>query len=653
MNRHPWWYDQVKKDVLSGGDWISNFSDQKEGVADYTIDAPEAGDYTFWVRANPLGSLAFAIDGAPYSPIDLNKDKRGEQNIAIDNKPDLRFIAWEKVGKITLAKGQHKISFRISGGSNNSGALDCFVFTTDPFVPQGTMKPGESGGATQEAEADPKDAIWIEGEAPSRSTMNRHPWWYDKVKKDVLSGGDWISNFSADKEGTAEYDFNAITPDNYVLWVRANPSVGAQLWWQLDTGEWRPIDFKDARGLQNIAEDNKPDMRFIAWAKAGDVKLSAGQHTIRFKFGGTKENSHHGGLDCFVFTRIPFVPAGAKKPTIAKATGGPDEWFPLLADEDTFSPESVIDMSRYVPAPAGQFGFVHAVGKDLKFEKSPAPMKFWGCGANLESGRYSHAQLSQRAKYLRKFGVNIVRQHPLFDDITTDGKVDAKKLDEYDWWFAELKKNGIYTDWSVFYNFTIGSNDGYPSDLYNELEGDPKRKSTYGIITIDPKLWEIRTKLLVALLTHQNRYTGLRYVDDPALASVEMQNEDSVFFWNPLGWLSEGKKMPLHSKMLREEWAAWVKKKYPSDDALKAAWGQLRSGDSVNAKELALMGPWELPGNGPRGPFDGEPKRAGDYIEFLAEKQRDLFTALRAGNAQCGTEMCEHDNRLAGGRSGL
>jgi len=642
MHRHPWWYDQVKKDVLSGGDWISNFDDKQIGTAEYALEVPDSGDYTFWVRANPLGSLAYALDGAAWTQIDLNNDKRGEQNIAIDNKPDLRFIAWERVGKVPLSKGHHQIAFKIGGAANNNGALDCFVFTTELFVPQGTMKPGEAAsGTSQEVEADPKDAIWIEGENASRSAVTRHPWWYDKVKSDALSGGTWISNYSDQKEGTAEYDFSVITPDNYLLWVRANPSVGAQLSWQLDTGAWTPIDFKDRRGEQNVAEDNKPDMRFIAWVKAGNVRLTPGQHTVRFKFGGTPQSHFHGGLDCFVFTRIPFVPAGSRKPTVAKTSSGPGDWFPLLADEDTFSPESMIDMSKLVPAPAGQFGFVHADGKDLKFDKSPAAMKFWGCGANLDFGRYSRGQLAQRAKYLRKFGVNVVREHPLFDDVTTDGQIDPKKFDAYDWWFAELKKNGIYTDWSVFYHFTVGPKDGYPADLYAELEGKPERKDTYGIITMDAKLWEIRTKTLVAMLTHKNPYTGLRYVDDPALAVVEMQNEDSVFFWNPLGWLAEGKKMPLHSRMLREMWAAWVKKKYKSDNDLKAAWGQLKEGDSVNAKELKLMGPWELAGEGARGAFAGEDKRSGDYIEFLAEMQRAFYDncekTMRAAGLKCAS----------------
>jgi hypothetical protein len=118
----------------------------------------------------------------------------------------------------------------------------------------------------------------------------------------------------------------------------------------------------------------------------------------------------------------------------------------------------------------------------------------WGVGANVEPGKYTREQLMRRAKYLRKFGVNVVRQHAVLDELQTDGRIDSKKLDEYDWWFAELKKHGIYTAWSVFYHFIIGPDDGYPPDLFAELEGRGQRKDTYGIITASPQLWEIRNK---------------------------------------------------------------------------------------------------------------------------------------------------------------
>jgi hypothetical protein len=84
-------------------------------------------------------------------------------------------------------------------------------------------------------------SIWQEGESPSASTMHRHPWWFDQVKKDLLSGGDWISNF-AKEEGTADYKLDVKEAGDYVLWIRANPT-GTKLSWSLDAGDWQAVDF--------------------------------------------------------------------------------------------------------------------------------------------------------------------------------------------------------------------------------------------------------------------------------------------------------------------------------------------------------------------------------------------------------------------------
>jgi len=87
------------------------------------------------------------------------------------------------------------------------------------------------------------DYIWIEGESPRAQTMARHPWWYDKVKKDQLSGDDFISNWTDKQAGEAAYVFQTNGGGEYVLWVRANP-VATRLSYQLDGGEWKLIDMK-------------------------------------------------------------------------------------------------------------------------------------------------------------------------------------------------------------------------------------------------------------------------------------------------------------------------------------------------------------------------------------------------------------------------
>ncbi len=146
--------------------------------------------------------------------------------------------------------------------------------------------------------------IWVEGEKASRSTMHRHPYWYDQVKRDQLSGGDLISNFDA-RAGEATYRFNAPAAGEYVLWVRANP-IQAKLSYRLNDGPSTPIDVDKGIEATNIAADGKPDLRFLAWAKAGTVSLKKGANNIGFRMDSA--NNNHGYIDCFVFVNEPFTP---------------------------------------------------------------------------------------------------------------------------------------------------------------------------------------------------------------------------------------------------------------------------------------------------------------------------------------------------------
>ena len=147
VHRHPWWYDKVNRELLSGGDFISNWGDQP-GEAEYSVVAPAAGEYDFWTRANPVGAaLSYKIDNGAWTEIDLNKGQRDNTNIAADGKPDVRFIAWEHVGKVKLTKGANTIAFRFESKNSNHGILDCFVLSSEEFEPNGITKPGEAAKA--------------------------------------------------------------------------------------------------------------------------------------------------------------------------------------------------------------------------------------------------------------------------------------------------------------------------------------------------------------------------------------------------------------------------------------------------------------------------------------------------------------------------
>ena len=97
---------------------------------------------------------------------------------------------------------------------------------------------------------------------------------------------------------------------------------------------------------------------------------------------------------------------------------------------------------------------------------------------------------------MAKHGINMIRQHPVMahlgplrkDPATGAPGFDKAKLDQWDWWFATVKKQGIYMTWSMFYPYWVSRSDGY--DLFDDLPSDRGRggaRSSSGLATIEPK----------------------------------------------------------------------------------------------------------------------------------------------------------------------
>lgn len=471
------------------------------------------------------------------------------------------------------------------------------------------------------------ETLWVEGEKPAASAFAKHGW-YDAVKKDVLSGGDWLSHYGP-APAEASWAIDVKQGGDYVLWVRCNNLMVTQHY-RIDQGEWAACDLS-AEPREEMMISERPDHRSLSWNKVGTVKLAPGAHTVSFRL--SSKLSNHGGIDCFVLTNAGFVPSGARKPA-ARGSAKPEDWFEVIPDDDAFSTSSIIDLSALLPKPAGKAGFVASVGDRLT--QNGQPLKFWGCGANYDASkpREWHARW---IRWLAKHGVNMVRQHTV-DHVLgplRNGAFDPKRLDAWDWWCAELKKNGVYMTWSLFYPYGVTREDGY--ELFDDLpplHGNPNVRSSSGLATIEPKLQDLEFAYAKALLEHKNPYTGLRYVDDPALAVLEIRNEDSIFWHYPLNDLVNGKLAPKHVARLKARWSGWLKAKYGTDEKLKEAWGPgARGGDSLSNAAMGGYEAWEMNADGPAR-NKREAKRAGDWIRFLAEEQRAGYErrekALRA-----------------------
>ncbi len=403
----------------------------------------------------------------------------------------------------------------------------------------------------------------------------------------------------------------------YAFWVRAN-YFKADLAYKLDDADWTPIDTSAANVRDKLMVSEKPDHRFLGWIKVGVRKLAKGEHTLAIRLDGAIR--HSSAIDCFTFAPPDFIPSGARKPA-DQPPAGPSTWFSMVADVDPLDEASVTDMSVLVPAPAGARGFLQRDGAALRFDKADEPVKFWGVNAGPDKD-LTRAQLVQKIRFLRKHGVNMVRQHPVFavlGPLGADG-FDPERLERWDWWCAQLKEHGIYMTWSVFYPLRVAEDCGYPKELLQELDkGRDGLYSTSGLVNISRGLQDLERDYLEALLTHVNPYTKLAYKDDPALAVMEVHNEDCIFFHNPLNPLAAGEQWPRHSQRFRQQFRDWAKARYETDAALQKAWG---TNDSFDSRAFRIYGAWQM---GPDRKNVRSPKRLGDFIRFCTELQRSYY----------------------------
>jgi hypothetical protein len=635
---HPWYSDQVQKGLLSGGGWLSSFTDKADTDVDYAVEIPAAGTYTLWARLNPVqAAVSWRRDRGAWSVVDLSQPI-DQVNLASDGKPDLRFVAWVKVAQLELAAGPSEIGFKLHSSNNHHGALDCFVLTSKPFLPNGVNRPG---GAKPAAGFDASNYVWLEGEDAASSDFKPQAWYSDAVKKDMLSNGGWLTTFDGPSGATATWDAEVPKDGSWTLWLRANP-IQAGLEWQIDGGDWRPVAVDQAQDRSNLASDGKPDMRFVAWMPGGSAEVKAGRHRITVRT--TAKLHNHAGIDVVLLAAKPFAPNGKVQPGAVQDEAAPG-WFAFGPGPDEFGGDALLDLRHLNEQRAGEHGWLRAAGDDIVMPDG-SPLRLWAVNASGHEGADSAQYMFAR---LAKTGVNVSRIHGLIADRAGDDPlmVSAKALDQLHYNVKAAADQGIYLHLSTYFPLWLSLK---PSDGIAEAA---MGKHPFGLLLFEPRMQAMYRSWAKQVLTTKNPYTGKTLAEDPAVAFWEIQNEDSLFFWTATKQnLGDGPYRTLCGRF-----ADWAIAQYGSLDKAQAVWGEKHPDDDRAAKRLGLFGPWETTRDGYGKAGTAKQRRIAAQIRFYAELSKSTYAELAAFlRTECGfkgiisaSNWTTADNRQLGG----
>lgn len=230
---------------------------------------------------------------------------------------------------------------------------------------------------------------------------------------------------------------------------------------------------------------------------------------------------------------IPLVAALITLPVACFAQAQWDDGLlkPYVIDHRSAT-SSPADVSFLHDAPAGKDGFIRVQGGHL-VKPDGKRIRFWG--VHLTDWSPGSIELPPKedtpmwAAALARYGVNIVRLHFLdkwaptgiIDGSKDDTRsFDAQQLDRLDFLVSELKKNGIYMDLNLNVGRVFKEGDGVP---------DADRLQRAKSVTLyDKRIIDLEKEYARNLLTHVNPYTRTEYRQEPAIAIVEILNENGI-----------------------------------------------------------------------------------------------------------------------------
>lgn len=287
-----------------------------------------------------------------------------------------------------------------------------------------------------------------------------------------------------------------------------------------------------------------------------------------------------------------------------QASGADDpDWFDFAPPPDSFG-QSVIDLRHLNERMAGEQGFISARGDEFVRGANQEVIRFWG--VNGPPGNLQGAALQQCARRMAKYGVNLARMHGAAFD--KNGDADMGKVARTQKAVAAMKAEGIYSLLSIYFPLWMT-----PSANHPWLQGYDGKKHPFAALMFNPEFQEhYRTWWRAMLLTPDAQ--GHKLIDEPALFAIEIQNEDSFFFWT----FNPDQIPAAQMEILEAQFGHWLKAKYSSLDAAMAHWkGTTAKRDDFRAGRAGFRPLYNI--------FTEKTARDRDTAQFLLETQRRFY----------------------------
>lgn len=257
---------------------------------------------------------------------------------------------------------------------------------------------------------------------------------------------------------------------------------------------------------------------------------------------------------------------------------GFEEWFTFNPDND-WDNSNEIGMQDWLEMPAGKHGRILRKGDKLYYNEKP--IRLWGINLCYGDCAPNKPLAERRAKMYANFGINSVRMHKYADGRGWQGiqsensfvEFNPNALDRMDYQIAQLKEHGIFTKLSATFGVKVGPADfdriPYIDEFGTGLRNQ-RRVPGHSAVFLSEELQDLQIEQMVNFLKHKNPHTRQTYAEDPSIAVVELNNEDSILFYNTIIRMQN---VPTLRKRASERFCAWLKKRYGSEEALLAAWG--------------------------------------------------------------------------------